>query len=193
MQYTQKICTVYVHTVRLHEESHRSQQKLVLNPDRLQPPFCMTSAAGSGSSRCPKQGWFCPSLVPSPLLAAILTKAQKVVWQTESTFLGLVTSNSQNREYQITDWSQDSSVSHVCLEIAYSRPRIEAALSNASRRLGYQHLTEEQREAVIHFVISENVFVSLPTRGYMHLHPEDLSLSSNCLPPPEQHRQLFDS
>ena len=43
----------------------------------------------------------------------------------------------------------------------------EAELSNASCRLGYQHLTEEQREAVIHFVGGEDVFVSLPT--YWHV------------------------
>ena len=47
--------------------------------------------------------------------------------------------------------------------MAYSRSRIETALLNVSRRLGYQHLTEEQREAVIHFVSGEDVFVSLPT------------------------------
>ena len=45
----------------------------------------------------------------------------------------------------------------------YSRPRIEATLSNAACRLGYQHPTDEQRKAVIHFVSGEDVFVSLPT------------------------------
>ena len=40
------------------------------------------------------------SLVPSPLPSAILTKARKGVWHTEPTFLGLVMSHSQNREYQ---------------------------------------------------------------------------------------------
>ena len=33
--------------------------------------------------------------------------------------------------------------------MAYSRLRIEAALSNAACRLGYQHLTDEQCEAVV--------------------------------------------
>ena len=47
--------------------------------------------------------------------------------------------------------------------MAYSRPGIEAALSNAACRLGYQHLTDEQCEAVIHFVSGEAVFVLLPT------------------------------
>ncbi len=47
--------------------------------------------------------------------------------------------------------------------MAYSRPRIEAALANASCRLGYQRLTIEQREAVIYFLSGEDVFISLPT------------------------------
>ena len=50
----------------------------------------------------------------------------------------------------------------------YSRPRIEATLSNAACRLGYQHPTDEQREAVIHFVSGEDVFVSLPTGAECH-------------------------
>ena len=48
---------------------------------------------------------------------------------------------------------------------AYSKKTIaiEQAISNASRRLGYGNLTEEQREAVTHFVSGQDVFISLPT------------------------------
>ena len=92
------------------------------------------------------------SLVPSPLPSAILTKAQKVIWQTEPTFLGLVTSHFQNREYQ----SDCRSV--TCWEMAYSRLRTEAALSSASHCLGYQHLMEKQREAIIHLVSGKDMF-----------------------------------
>ena len=47
--------------------------------------------------------------------------------------------------------------------MAYSRPRIAAALANASCRLGYQCLTTEQRKAVIHFVSGKDMLISLPT------------------------------
>ena len=46
---------------------------------------------------------------------------------------------------------------------AYSKKMIEQAISNASRCLGYGDLTEEQREAVTHFVSGQDVFISLPT------------------------------
>ena len=46
---------------------------------------------------------------------------------------------------------------------AYSKKTIGQAIFNTLRRLGYGDLTEEQREAVTHFVSGQYVFISLPT------------------------------
>ena len=78
------------------------------------------------------------------------------------------------QEYAVI--AHDQSYDSV-IEYMYARINIEAVLAQAVKHLGYERLSLEQREAIMHFVAGQDASVSIPAGWQVFLLPS----LPNCL------------